>query len=78
MTLISIGQFYDRPRREWIEYEYATTLAGEVSDSSLKERNLLVRRGMVVDGIFQNTRIGRAIVKNSYTTEKGGKTYASD
>ena len=42
---------------------YATTDSGEVPDSFILENDLLVIRGMIVDGIFLNDAKGRQIVK---------------
>jgi hypothetical protein len=41
-----------------------TVHAGEVSDVLLKANDLLVIRGMIVDGIFKNDATGRAVLRN--------------
>lgn len=44
---------------------WSTTESGEVEDAFLEENDLLVVRGMIVDGIFPNTREGREIVRKA-------------
>ena len=47
---------------KWSDYngsKYTTTESGRVSDDLLEQNNLLVIRGIIVDGIFLNDTYGR-------------------
>jgi len=51
---------------KWMDYagsKYTTTESGRVSDDLLEQNNLLVIRGIIVDGLFLNDAYGRMAVR---------------
>ncbi len=68
---------------KWMVYgesRYSTTISGKVPDDFIEQNNLLVVRGIIVDGIFLNDAYGRMAVRkwNEKRSKKEKKLRANN